>query len=224
MQPEILFEDNDIIVCRKPAGIAVQTASVSSPDMVSVLKNYLFMQSKNPVSGEPYLAVIHRLDQPVEGILVFGKTKKAAANLSSQIQNGRFQKYYQAITEGVPPKPEGTLCDYLIKDSRSNTSRVCSSDTSGSKKSSLSYRILNKKEEKGVSLSLLEISLHTGRHHQIRVQFANAGCPLLGDRKYNPSGIPVTNLALCACRLVFYHPVTKEKMQFETVPHFPFFY
>lgn len=226
VKPEILYEDNDIIVCRKPANIAVQTAALSSGDLVSVLKNHLYRQARKastPQKGEPYLAVIHRLDQPVEGLLVFGKTKKAASDLSRQLQKDHFGKYYKAVIQGFAPMDEGELCDYLVKDGKTNLSRVCTPSTPGAKKASLHYRVLSKKEEKGVTLSLLEIHLHTGRHHQIRVQLAHAGCPLLGDRKYNPTGLCVSGLALCACRLEFLHPVTKELMRFETEPQSPSF-
>lgn len=223
MKPEILFEDSHILVCHKPAGTAVQTASVSSPDMVSLLKNHLARQAgKNGNSSgrPPYLAVIHRLDQPVEGILVFGKTKKAAASLNSQLTSGQFGKYYEAVTEHAPASPSGTLTDYLIRDGRTNLSTVCSPDTPGAKKAILDYQVLGTLTVDGHLCSHLRIHLHTGRHHQIRVQLAHAGCPLLGDRKYHPSGIPTRRLHLCAYMLDFLHPVTGKPLHFEIRPFF----
>nr|WP_294469748.1 RluA family pseudouridine synthase [uncultured Sellimonas sp.] len=223
MKPEILFEDDQILVCHKPAGTAVQTASFSSPDMVSLLKNHLMREAKKsgtPLKGAPYLAVIHRLDQPVEGILVFGKTKQAAARLSSQLGKAGFGKYYEALTESAPPDSSGTLTDYLVRDGRTNLSSVCTSDTPNAKKAVLDYRVLDQHTQEGRLLSRLSIHLHTGRHHQIRVQLAHAGCPILGDRKYNPQGIPSRRLHLCACRLDFLHPVSKEPLHFEIQPFF----
>lgn len=227
MKPEILFEDDAVIVCRKPSGIAVQTASLSAGDMVSILKNHIARQAaKNgmPLTSEPYLAVIHRLDQPVEGLLVFAKNKKAAASLSAQLQKYHFGKYYKALAEGNGAfLQEGrTLCDHLVKDARTNLSRVCTPDTPGAKEAVLTCRLLAKKEENDSCLSLLEIHLKTGRHHQIRVQLSHAGLPILGDRKYNPDGRPYKSLALCACRLSFRHPETGKQMDFEIEPSFPY--
>lgn len=223
MKPEILFEDPYILVCHKPAGTAVQTASVSSQDMVSLLKNHLMRRSRKegrPIKGEPYLAVIHRLDQPVEGILVFGKTKQAAASLNRQLTKGEFGKYYEVLTEGAPPAQSGTLCDYLVKDGRTNLSSVCSSDYPGAKQAILDYQILDQTVRDEKIFSHLLIHLHTGRHHQIRVQLSHAGCPILGDRKYHPQGLPVHRLHLCACRLDFQHPITNQPLHFEIHPFF----
>lgn len=226
MKPQILFEDAEILVCHKPAGTAVQTASFSAQDMVSILKNHLALEMrkketvKGPKTSAPYLAVIHRLDQPVEGILVFGKTKNAAASLTRQLTRNSFKKYYEAMAEGTPPAASGTLTDYLIRDGRTNCSAVCSPDILGSKKAVLEYQVLAQYETNGKCLSHLRIQLQTGRHHQIRVQFSHAGCPLFGDRKYNPDGIPVSRLYLCACQLDFLHPSTGKLLHFEIQPFF----
>lgn len=223
MKPEILFEDPDILVCHKPAGTAVQTASFSSQDMVSLLKNHLMRQARKEgttIKGEPYLAVIHRLDQPVEGILVFGKTRQAASALNRQLTKGEFGKYYEAITEGTPPSPSGTLCDYLVKDARTNLSSVCSEDCPGAKQAILDYQIIDQTVQDEKIYSHLLIHLHTGRHHQIRVQLSHAGCPILGDRKYHPDGLSVRRLHLCACKLDFRHPVTQKALHFEIQPFF----
>lgn len=214
----ILYEDKDIIVCHKAAGIAVQSARIGMPDMESSLKNYL--SAKNP-GKMPYLAIIHRLDQPVEGVLVFAKNKKAAAGLTSQITSGSVTKEYLAVTDQKPENMRGHLEDYLKKNGKTNTSSVVSQETDGAKKAVLDYEVLNEISDERTSSGkriLVRIQLGTGRHHQIRVQMAHAGMPLLGDRKYYPedsSGLP---LGLCSCHLVFRHPVTGKKMEFQVTP------
>lgn len=200
--PEILFEDDHIIVCRKPSGIPTQSSRIGTPDMVSILKNH--------IGNHPWLAVIHRLDQPVEGILVFAKTKKAAADLNRQLTASGFGKYYLAVTENKPAATEGTLTDYLVKDGRTNMSRVCSVETQGAKKAVLHYEFCGSCQ----GGYLIRIHLDTGRHHQIRVQMSHMGCPLVGDRKYgSPSS--TGQLMLCAYKLEFRHPVTRKQMCFE---------
>ena len=224
----ILFEDKDIIVCRKPAGVAVQNARIGAMDLESCLKNYLAVKTGG--RSVPYLAVVHRLDQPVEGVLVFGKTPKAAKELSAQISAGKMEKIYLAVTYEQPKTEENTeksscmiLEDYLKKDGKTNTSSVVSANTPGAKVARLSYEILDSAEDKisGRKKWLLKIHLDTGRHHQIRVQMAHAGLPLAGDRKYgtgNSAGAGNVSLALCAASLTFFHPVTGKRMKFETKP------
>ena len=214
--PEILYEDDQILVCHKPAGVPVQTKKIGTQDMESILKNYLFIHSSHHAGHKPpYLAVIHRLDQPVSGILVFARTPAAAKNLNQQLQNDQFEKYYQAVVCGALPD-SGTLTDYLVKDGRTNTSRICSKNTPGAKKAVLSYEILETSEVTG--LSVVQIHLGTGRHHQIRVQMAGAGAPLWGDNKYNPEFVNKRGyfpIALRAFRLSFCHPTTGKRMEFE---------
>ena len=212
-QPEIIYEDEAIIVCRKEAGVAVQTARAGQADVVSLLKNYRAKKKE-----EPYIGLIHRLDQPVEGVLVFAKTQGAAGNLSKQIMAGGAGKYYLAVTEGVPGKQEGFFIDYLKKNGKANMSQAVPENTPGAKKAILHYRVLDQKEMNGKSRALLKIKLETGRHHQIRVQLSQAGIPLLGDRKYNPAGEKGTSLGLCSCSLEFRHPKTGKPMKFQTEP------
>lgn len=207
-EEDILYEDRDILVLHKPAGIAVQSAGIGVPDMESMLKNYLARKG-----GLPYLAVIHRLDQPVEGVLVFGKTPQAAENLSRQNAEKTMEKYYLAVTEGEPAAEEGILEDYLMRDGRKNISAVVPKGTKGAKRARLSYKVLKRGEH-----VLAGIRLETGRHHQIRVQMAHAGMPLLGDRKYNPGSKYEGPLALCAARLCFRHPKTGEELRFFVRP------
>ncbi len=216
IQSLILYEDSQIIVCRKPAGLPVQSARISVPDMVSLLKNHLADTSgKNRRGREPYLAVIHRLDQPVEGLLVFAKTPAAAKDLNRQLTASGFGKYYHAVVNGIPEPREGTLENYLVKDGRSNTSRICEKDTSGAKHARLHYRVREIYDSSAPVTSLVEIQLDTGRHHQIRVQMAHLGCPLVGDRKYGAQRNSAEPLRLCAYRLEFRHPASGKNMVFE---------
>lgn len=215
MNLRIIFEDEHIIVCYKPSGVPTQTAKLGAVDMVSLLKNYLYKNQKE--KKEPYVGVIHRLDQPVEGILVFAKTPFAAKELNKGMQNGSgFGKYYKAVLCGVPSEKTGMLENYLVKDGKTNTSRVCTATEKDAKKAVLEYEVLND--------NLVRIKLHTGRHHQIRVQMANIGCPIWGDTKYGVDKDSANvdkswkQIALCAYRLEFIHPKTKKKMEFEIEP------
>lgn len=229
MKTKILFEDKFIMVCYKPAGLPTQTASVMAPDMISELKNYLRRSSGNGTK-EPYVGLVHRLDQPVEGLLVFGKTQRAAAALSAQLNDGTLHKTYLAVTEGIPEEKEAVLTGYLWKDGRDNSSRVVPEGTKGAKRAELSYRVLSVETASATeagsdggaigqdNLALLEIDLKTGRHHQIRVQMAHMGCPLLGDRKYGRASQTVRNPALCASKLAFRHPQTGKMMEFTVDP------
>lgn len=227
---KILYEDEDILVCIKPHGMATQSRNLRVMDMERWVKNYLY--HKKPSGKEPYVAVIHRLDQPVKGILVFAKSEKAARGLNRELQGGTFGKYYMALVDGVPQEPEGTLEDYLVKDGRNNVSRVCTAKTKGAKLARLSYRVAEHMESEGRAVealggerepdagkqTLLEVHLDTGRHHQIRVQMANLGCPLVGDTKYNPQKNETREwrqIHLCAYKLEFVHPITGEALYFQ---------
>lgn len=212
-QLKIIEEDNHIIVCCKPAGIPVQSAKAAQQDMESLLKNY-----RSSRGEKPQIHVVHRLDQPVEGVMVFAKNRKAAESLSRQFREKTVDKVYHALVEGVPDPAEGVLTDFLLRDGRTNVSRVVPEDTPGAKRAVLSYRILEQpggETAPAPGQSLLEIHLETGRHHQIRVQLAHAGHPLVGDKKYNPhceSGyLPIK---LCSVQLAFLHPATGEKKEY----------
>lgn len=237
---DILYEDAHILVCIKPSGTATQSRSIQNADMVSILKNHIAKNTahRNSFAGglskEPYLAVIHRLDQPVQGIMVFAKTPFAAKELSRQLQTDSFGKHYRALVFGKPPKASDTLENYMKKNERSNTSRVCQKETPGAKLARLSYRTVPKDRQYFISETVqkqiggrsdghipnfveLDIHLYTGRHHQIRVQLANIGCPIVGDTKYNPQNTKITGwqeLKLCSYRLEFTHPKTKKNMNF----------
>lgn len=221
----ILYEDEHILVVFKPSGIATQTSRVGQQDMVSELKNYL--ARKNGDNKEPYLGLVHRLDQPVSGILVFAKTKTAAAMLSHELESGDFSKYYYAIVMGSPNKEKDILIDYIYKDGHNNQSYVVGDDFPEAKKAVLEYRKLKTLValEENEEATLMEIKLLTGRHHQIRVQLSNAKLPILGDTKYGTmkskdfsNTSACRNLALCAHKLRFRHPMTGEEMTFEKDP------
>lgn len=225
---DILYEDTHILVCVKPHGIATQSKRLGTPDMVSLLKNHLSKtRPAGAKGGEPYLAVIHRLDQPVRGILVFAKTPFAAKELNRQLTNQNFGKYYRALVDGNPPKDVDNLVDYMVKDARTNTSRICTPETKDAKIARLTYQVVEKGQgifhrgrsfsEKTPSPMELDIHLDTGRHHQIRVQLAHLGCPIIGDTKYNPNAAHSRSwqeIQLCAYRLEFLHPKTGKPMHF----------
>lgn len=226
MRKNIVFEDAHIIVVYKPAGIATQTARLGQQDMVSELKNYLAKKAEG-AKEVPYLGIIHRLDQPVSGILVFAKTKQAASCLGRQIAEGNFRKYYYAVIHGKPEKKQGRLEDYLYKDGRTNLSRIVDKSFPEAKRAALDYRVVKTLMvlEPWQEASLVNISLLTGRHHQIRLQMAHAGMPLLGDHKYGGEEdrrlsreIGLKNVALCAYKLEFRHPSTGKEVCFEHTP------
>ena len=212
MKFDILYEDDQVIVCYKPAGVPTQTSKLGEQDMVSLLKNHL---------KGGYVAVIHRLDQPVEGVLVFAKTSAAAKELNKGLQGAGFGKYYKAVLWGVPEKKEAVLENYLVKDGRTNTSRVTTANEKDAKKAILNYEVQEVGKDGEKDITLVKVKLETGRHHQIRVQMANMGCPIWGDSKYNTAAIQdrrFRQIALCAYKLEFVHPKTKKKMEFEIEP------
>ena len=204
----IIYEDNHIIVVNKPANMPVCKDSSNDIDLLSKLKDYIKTKYNKP--GNVYLGLVHRLDRPVEGIIVFAKTSKAASRLSNQITNNQFKKTYYAIVENNLNN-KGTFTDYLSKNEKTNTSYITNENEG--KKSILEYNLINTKN----NLSLVKINLLTGRHHQIRIQFSHHGNPLYGDHKYNKNFTHdnKTNIALIAKELSFYHPITKELLTFK---------
>jgi 23S rRNA pseudouridine1911/1915/1917 synthase len=175
---KIIYEDNHLLVVEKPPNMLTQSDSTGDADLLSVLKEDLKLRYNKP--GEAYLGLVHRLDRPVGGVMVFAKTSKAASRLSEQIRNRTFKKNYYAVVHGMPEKSFGTYEDYLYKDEETNTVSVVTEESGKGKIARLDYEVLENWE----GMSLVKINLHTGRSHQIRVQFANAGQPLFGDRKY----------------------------------------
>ena len=234
----ILYEDKDIIVVQKPAGLESQVSRGFAPDMVSEIRRYLHnpQDIHNHPQGvstaqPPYVGVIHRLDKPVEGIMVYALNQKSAASLSAALKAGKIKKSYLAVVCGKPVDKQGTYVDYLRHYKENNTSKIVDKSDENSKKAVLNYRVLevinNPKNQEQI-VSLIDIELLTGRHHQIRVQFAGHGTPLYGDGRYGGDISTIVDikkkpaargpLALCAYHLAFPHPVTGKRLVFEIRP------
>jgi 23S rRNA pseudouridine1911/1915/1917 synthase len=198
IEDSIIYEDSDMIICNKHAGWLSQSDRSFDVDMVSALCNY------RVAKGEPpYIAILNRLDRPVSGLVLFAKTKKSTAMLTGQMQDNHINKYYYAVICGKPDEKSGTFVDYLVKDAKSNTSRAVGTSKEG-KRAELSYEVIAEKKLEEQTYCLVKIHLLTGRHHQIRVQFASRKLPLYGDTKYNPQFSQkqgYVNIALCAYRL-----------------------
>lgn len=199
----IIYEDNHLLVVEKPINVPVQADKSGDEDLLTMLKKYLKEKYDKP--GDVYLGLVHRLDRPVGGVMVFAKTSKAASRLSKQVQKHEFKKIYMAVIEGKV-SDSGIFKDKLKKDEKTNITKV----SEDGKEAELSYNLIGFVN----NLSLVRISLKTGRSHQIRVQFASRKIPLYGDQKYNPNAVK-DQIALFASKLEFKHPVTKEVMSFE---------
>ena len=229
MLTDILYEDKDLLVCYKPAGLAVQTASLTQADLVSELKNY------RKSRGEAcYIGLISRLDQPVEGLVPVAKTPLAAGRLEGDQGLGQIEKYYLAVTRGLPEGPacrrKGTklsrltdgrrilLEEYMLPPSRGQVARLTREGSKGARRARLWYEVLDvKKDERGRQLALVKIRLLTGRRHQIRLQLSGLGSPILGDSKYGAEGNGQP-LALCAYRLALRHPEGGERLTWQIKP------
>ena len=210
---KVIYEDNHIIVVEKKPNIPSQKDKTEDIDMLTIIKQYIKEKYNKP--GEVYLALIHRLDRPVGGVMVFAKTSKAAARLSEEVRSRNLKKEYLVIVDGKMEKEEGVLEDYLLKNEKTNTSKVVKEGTKNSKYAKLDYKVLKYNEE--IDLSVLKINLHTGRHHQIRVQLANSGHSICGDQKYGTRGRG-KQISLWAYKLSFTHPTTKEQLTFYSIP------
>ncbi len=206
---EVLYEDNHVLGVKKPANIPVQADNTNDLDLLTSGKKYLKEKYNKP--GNVYLGLVHRLDRPVGGAMIFAKTSKAASRLSESIRTKQVDKVYYAVLDGVPKKDNGTLIDYLYKNTKTNMVSV--TDEAHGKKSILHYNVLEVKNGK----TLVEIHLETGRPHQIRVQFASRNMPLVGDQRYNKNTKKV-QIALWAVSLTFPHPTTKERMTIHSDP------
>lgn len=208
----ILYEDNHIIVVLKPQMIACCPDESGDYNLFDCVKDYI--KEKYQKAGNAYLGLVHRLDRPTGGAMVFAKTSKAAARLSEQMSGGGFEKKYLAVLCGTPSKNKATLENYLRKNSVNNTVYVCTQSEEGAKFASLEYEI----KETADGLSLAEIKLHTGRTHQIRVQTAAINCPVYGDMRYGGEKAVKGRLALWAYSLKFTHPTTGETLKFVVEP------
>lgn len=225
MNVKILYEDKDIIVVVKPSGMPSQGDRTMAMDMVSYLKNYLSAGARKQGTAkraeEPYIGVVHRLDRPVGGVMVYAKTPEAAKQLSRQIQENKIRKKYTALLTGVLPQKEGRLTNWLLKDGRTNASSIVPEKTAGAKRAELLYKVIQTKYTDGGQHSLVEIELLTGRHHQIRVQTAGAGAGIYGDTKYNPKFQNKKGwfeMGLFSCYLEFTQPGTRKRLVFEAKP------
>lgn len=210
---KVIFEDNHIIVVEKPVNIPSQGDKTGDVDMLTIIKQYLKEKYNKP--GNVYLGLIHRLDRPVGGVMVFAKTSKAAARLSEQVRNKVFKKTYLVVSNGKMIPENGALEDYLVKNEKNNMSKVTNEKDKNGKFAVLDYKTLKYNEE--INLSVLEINLHTGRHHQIRVQLSSRDHSIYGDQKYGGRGHG-KQIALWAYKLEIEHPITKEKMMFKSIP------
>ena len=210
---EIIYEDNHIIVVKKQPNIPSQADKTEDIDMLTLIKKYIKEKYNKP--GNVYLGLVHRLDRPVGGVMVFAKTSKASARLSEQVRDKIFKKKYLAVVDGKFEPTAGTLEDYLYKDERNNISKVVNKDKKNAKFAKLDYETLAYNELK--NLSLIKVNLHTGRHHQIRVQLAHADHSIFGDQKYGTRG-QGKQIALWAYELSILHPITKEEMTFKCLP------
>ena len=213
MNIRVLYEDNHLLVVEKPANVPVQADASGDEDLLTACKGYIKEKYAKP--GEVYLGLVHRLDRPVGGVMVFARTSKAAARLTEQFSAHRARKRYAAIVEGSAPG-EGRLADFLWKDERTNTTSVVPEGTPGAKLAKLSFRTLAREGD----LSLLDVDLQTGRPHQIRVQLSHAGFPIHGDQRYNPAAQVGEQIRLWAYALTIVHPTLKEEMTFYALPPF----
>lgn len=211
ISPFILYEDNHIIVTVKPQNMPTQSDSSGDKDFLTLIKEYVKEKYAKP--GNAYIGLIHRLDRPAGGVMVFAKTSKAAARLNKAMKSGGFEKRYLAVVKNCPDLRErAVLKNYLIKDKNKNTSYVAEKEDKGAKYAELSYITVERNDK----TALVEVELKTGRAHQIRVQMSNIGAPLAGDYRYG--GAKEGNLALWAYMLCFVHPVKKEEMRFVCPP------
>ena len=208
----VIYEDNHIIVVEKMVNVPSQADKTGDLDMLTIIKQYLKEKYNKP--GNVYLGLVHRLDRPVGGVMVFAKTSKAAARLSEQVRVKEFKKKYLVVVNGKMENKKGVLEDYLLKNEKANMSKVVSKETKNAKYAALDYEVLKYNEE--IDLSVLKINLHTGRHHQIRVQLSSRNHSIYGDQKYGGRGHG-KQIALWAYELTIIHPVTKEEMTFKVL-------
>ncbi len=215
--PRILFEDNHLLVAVKPAGVLSQSDTTGAPDMLTLLKAYLVEKYNKP--GEAYLGLLHRLDRPVRGVMVFAKTSKCASRISEQIRNRTVKKKYRAIVYGAFDNEKGEIRSFLLKNSKTNLVDVFENREKAPKDAKecfLEYEVIGQGRIAGVPVSLLSVDLHTGRSHQIRAQLSSIGHPIVGDRKYGKGPNRFSgDILLESYHLEVDHPVSRERMVFE---------
>ena len=209
---KVVYEDNHLLVVIKPQNIPSQKDESNDKDIQTMCKEYL--KEKYDKKGEVYCGLVHRLDRPTGGLMVFAKTSKCAERLSKQIRDGEMQKEYLAVVVGHPKYASNFLVNYLKKDEKTNTVKVVPELETGAKRAEMVYKVLDENEK----LSLVKCELMTGRSHQIRVQMSTIGCPVFGDVKYKGDIAKGWNLALWSYKLSFEHPITKNTMNFVCYP------
>ena len=209
---QIFYEDNHIIVVQKPQNVLSQGDETGDKSLLDMVRDYIKQKHNKP--GNVYIGLVHRLDRPTGGVMVFAKTSKAAERLTQQLKNKEFSKKYFAVVIGTPKYKSSRLEHFLKKDEKENKVTVCPRSEDGAKQAILEYKTLN--SQKG--LSLLQVQILTGRSHQIRVQLSQIGNPLFGDQKYGIQTPKKVNLALWAYELSFIHPTTKKRMVFKSIP------
>ncbi len=203
----VLYEDNHLLIVNKPAGTLVQGDATGDKPLVEIGKEYIKDKYQKP--GEVFLGVVHRLDRPVSGVVVFARTSKALERMNALFRDKETQKTYWAVVGSIPPKPEGTLIHWLVKDEKKNKTTAYSRENANGQRSELSYKIIGSKS----GIYLLEVKPITGRPHQIRVQLASMNCPIVGDVKYGyDRPLPDASIGLHARQLQFIHPVKKEPL------------
>lgn len=208
---QVLYEDNHLIIVYKEAGEIVQADKSGDIPLSEIVKQWLKAKYNKP--GNVFLGVVHRLDRPVSGLVIFAKTSKALTRLNNMFRNGEIHKTYWAIVTRPPFEPEATLTDWLVRNERQNKSYAYNHQVPTSKKSILHYKVINQTDH----YTLLEINLMTGRHHQIRCQLSNMDCPIKGDLKYGaPRSNPDGGISLLSHRVEFVHPVSKETICVES--------
>ena len=214
---EILYEDNHVIIAAKQAGEIVQADKTGDRTLADDVKAYIKERYAKP--GDVFLGIPHRLDRPVSGVCIFARTSKALTRLNDMFRNGQVQKTYWAIVRELPPQPEATLTHWLVRNEQQNKSYAYDQERSGAKRAVLSYRVIGHSER----YHLIEVQLHTGRHHQIRCQLAHIGCPIVGDLKYGaPRSNPDGSICLHARRIAFEHPVSHVHIDVEApLPSLP---
>ena len=209
----IIFEDNHVIVVEKIVNIPSQGDKTGDEDMLNIIKKHIKEKYNKP--GDVYLGLVHRLDRPVGGVMVFAKTSKSASRLSEQVRNKTMKKKYLVIADGKIEQAKGEWEDYLIKNERTNISKVVNKNIKNAKLAKLDYEII--KYDEIIDLSVVKVNLHTGRHHQIRVQFSSRGHSIYGDQKYGTRG-KGKQICLWEYELRFIHPITKQEMVFRLFP------
>lgn len=213
MEIEILYEDNHLLIVNKPINMPVQADSSGDLDLQRALKDYLIEEYNKP--GEAFLAIVHRIDRPVGGVIVFAKTSKAASRLSDQMRRRAIKRSYYAVCYGSPKKAKATLVDYIAKNRQENKSYIVRKKAPHAQKAILDYQLIDANQDH----SLLKVNLETGRPHQIRTQFANIGHPLYGDQKYGQEYTqPGEQIALWACELELKHPTKDETIHITSQP------